>query len=116
MAPFYPAALEKKRAENAHKSKSISLPVPQPTRLGFGKYFHPTLFDKAGLYARLEFIGKIEELAQAVLFDLAESVRPDYEQVRTVMEHPSLLIRNRHRRDMKSTFRAEASAPIINSS
>jgi hypothetical protein len=49
MAPFYPVALKKKRAENAHKSKSTSLPVPQPTRLGFGEYFHPTLFDKAGL-------------------------------------------------------------------
>ncbi|MGZ3464093.1 MAG: hypothetical protein ACXWMP_11380, partial [Gemmatimonadaceae bacterium] len=60
MAPIYPVALEKKkRAENANTSTSVSLPVRQPTRLGFGEYFHPTLFDKAGLYARLEFIGKI---------------------------------------------------------
>lgn len=94
MAPFYPVALKKKRAENAHKSKSISLPVPQPTRLGFGEYFHPTLFDKAGLYARLEFIGKIEELAQEVLIDLAESVRRDYERVRTVTEASELLSLN----------------------
>lgn len=95
MAPIYPAALKKKkRVENGHKSEPISLPVSQPTRVGFGEYFHPTLFDKATLYARLEFIGKIEELAQTVLTDLAQSVRPDYEQLRNVTEASELLLLN----------------------
>lgn len=91
MAPFLPRAAKKKRADKAHESKSTSLPVAPPTRIGFGEYFHPTLFDKAGLYARLEFIGKIEELAQEVLVDLAESVRPNYERVRTIMDQSELL-------------------------
>jgi hypothetical protein len=94
MAPFIPVAPKKKRAENAHESKSVSLPAPQPTRIGFGEYFHPTLFDKAGVYARLEFIGKIEEVAQDVLVDLARSVRPDYEAVKSVMDESDLLSLN----------------------
>jgi hypothetical protein len=72
MAPFLPKAPKKKRADTAQESKSTSLPVAQTTRIGFGEYFHQTLFDKAGLYARLEFIGKVEELAQEVLVDLAQ--------------------------------------------
>jgi hypothetical protein len=91
MAPFIPVAPKKKRADTAQDSKSTSLPVAQPTRIGFGEYFHQTLFDKAGLYARLEFIGKIEELAQEVLVDLAKSVRPHYERVRTTMDQSELL-------------------------
>lgn len=90
MAPFLPVAPKRERADKAHTSKSTSLPAP-PTRIGFGEYFHPTLFDKAGLYARLEFIGKLEDLAQEVLVDLAESVRPNYERVRTIMDHFELL-------------------------
>ena len=90
MAPFLPIAPKKKGADKAHKSKSTSPPVAPPTRIGFGEYFHPTLFDKAGLYARLEFIGKIEELAQEVLVDLAESVRPNYERVRTTIDQSEL--------------------------
>lgn len=86
MAPFLPRAPKKKRADKAHESKSTSPPLAAPTRIGFGEYFHPTLFDKAGLYARLEFIGKIEELAQEVLVDLAESVRPNYERVRSIID------------------------------
>jgi hypothetical protein len=91
MAPFIPVAPKKKGVDKAHKSKSTSLPVAQPTRIGFGEYFHPALFDKAGLYARLEFIGKIEVFAQEVLVDLAESVRPNYERVRNVMDQSELL-------------------------
>ena len=67
------------------------MPVELPTRIGFGEYSHPTLFDKAGFYARLEFIGKIEELAQEVLVDLAKSVRPNYERVRTILDQSELL-------------------------
>lgn len=89
MAPFLPVAPKKKRADTAHESKSTSLPIAPPTRIGFGEYFHPTLYDKAGLYAQLEFIGKIEVFGQAVLVDLAESVRPNYERVRTVMDQSS---------------------------
>lgn len=91
MAPFLPVAPKKKRADKAPKSKSTSLTVAPPTRIGFGEYFHPTLFDKAGLYAQFEFIRKIEELAQRVLVDLAESVRPNYERVRTTMDQSELL-------------------------
>ncbi|MGZ3556150.1 MAG: hypothetical protein ACXWM9_09940, partial [Gemmatimonadaceae bacterium] len=64
MAPFLPRAPKKKRADKAHESKSTSLPVAPPTRIGFGEYFHPTLHDKAAHYAKLEFIGRIEEKAQ----------------------------------------------------
>jgi hypothetical protein len=91
MAPFIPVAPKKQRADKAHKSNPTSLPVAPPTRIGFGEYFHPTLFDKAGLYAQFEFIRKIEELAQEVLVDLAESVRPNYERVRTTMDQSKLL-------------------------
>ncbi|MEX2109079.1 MAG: hypothetical protein WD802_00550 [Gemmatimonadaceae bacterium] len=91
MAPFIPVAPKKKLADKADKAKSTSLPVPQPTRIGFGEYSHPTLFDKAKLYAQLEFIQKIEEVAQEVLVDLAESVRPNYEGVRTLMDESELL-------------------------
>jgi hypothetical protein len=91
MAPFIPRAPKGKRAEKTHKPGSNSLPMEQPTRIGFGEYSHPTLHDKAGRYAKLEFIGKIEEIAQEVLVDLAESVRPNYERIRAVIDQDELL-------------------------
>lgn len=91
MAPFIPVAPKKQRPRHEHNSKSASLPVTPPTRIGFGEFFHPTLSDRRGLYAQLEFIGKIEELAQKVLVDLAESVRPNYERVRTKIDPNELL-------------------------
>jgi hypothetical protein len=91
MAPFIPAARKNKGAAKARKSKSTSRPVASPTRIGVGEYFHPTLFNRAGFYAQLEFIRKIEELAQEVLVNLAESVRPNYERVRSLMDEPKLL-------------------------
>ncbi|MGZ3566024.1 MAG: hypothetical protein ACXWM4_10865, partial [Gemmatimonadaceae bacterium] len=93
MAPFIPAA-RKKLTEKARKSKPSSLPVEPPTRLGFGEYHFPTHFNKAALYARLEFIQKIEELAQEVLVSLAESVRPAYERLRTEIGEGELLSLN----------------------
>lgn len=91
MAPFIPRAPKRKHGDKAPEAKPISLPKAPPTRIGFGEYSHPTHYDKAGLYAQLEFIEKIEELAQDVLVDLAESVRPNYERVRSVMDQDELL-------------------------
>src|SRR4051812_33946149 len=91
MAPFLPRAPKNKRAEKGHEPVSNSLRVEEPTRIGFGEYSHPTLHDKAGRSAKLEFIGKIEEIAQEVLVDLAESVRPNYERIRTRMDEDELL-------------------------
>ncbi|MGZ3436457.1 MAG: hypothetical protein ACXU9O_09330, partial [Gemmatimonadaceae bacterium] len=93
MAPFILAA-RKKLTENAHKSKPSSLPVEPPARLGFGEYHFPAHFNKAALYARLEFIQKIEDLAQEVLRDLAESVRPAYERLRIEIGDAELLSLN----------------------
>jgi hypothetical protein len=94
MAPFVRAAPKKRLAEMTDKPKSKPLSVAQPTRLGFGEYFHPTLFNKAALYARFEFLAKIEQLAPKVLVDLAESVRPAYEQLRSTIEEAELLSLN----------------------
>ncbi|MFL5482871.1 MAG: hypothetical protein ACJ8AK_11845 [Gemmatimonadaceae bacterium] len=91
MAPFLRVLPKKKRAEEKDKSESDLLPVGDPTRIGFGEYSHPTEHDKAGHYARTAFIEKIEEFAQEVLVDLAESVRPNYERIRAVMDQDELL-------------------------
>lgn len=112
MAPSIPEA-PKKVGEEPRESKPTSLPLPPPTRIGFGEYFHPALYNKPTLYGQLEFIRKIETLVPDVLVDLVESVRPAYEQLRTVVPESDLISLNSGALRTLAETRRNEFAPVL---
>lgn len=79
------------RSGTAKQPRKVPTAPPQPNRLGIGEFFHPSVFDKPRLYAQFEFLRIVEEAAPFVLADLAESVRPAYEELRQRVSDSELL-------------------------
>jgi hypothetical protein len=90
MAPISKDRLPARGASDDDQPRKPN-PITPPKRLGVGEYFHPTLYDKATIWARLEFLALIERLAEGVLVDLATNVRPFYESQRHTLPYHELL-------------------------
>ena len=58
-------------ADSNHTSQSV----------GVGEYFHSKKYNKAAIWARWEFLRKIQKHAQKVLIALVDDVRPAYQKI-----------------------------------